>query len=142
GTGRRATRGRRAAAPAGAPARFAASQRRGCGSGRTRCARTSPGIAPHAPTETPTARSWLRPSRAERWRDRSGGEGRAAAAGMGGVGVHELEPASVQTAHVVDLESLQVRGAGGVDAHLDPVVLDYLIAFLGLVVEVELVAEA
>src|SRR5215475_13116803 len=66
---------------------------------------------------------------------------RAAAAGLGGVRVHELEATPVEAIHVVDLEPLQVFSTSGVDAHLDTLEVEQLVTLLGLVVEVQLVAE-
>src|SRR5581483_11059642 len=67
-----------------------------------------------------------------------GGEGRAAAAGVRGLRVRELEPAAVEVRDEVDLGPGEVLRARRVDDHADPVVLEDHVARLRGVVEVQL----
>src|SRR5262245_64002119 len=73
---------------------------------------------------------------------RSGRERGPAAAGMGRVRVHELEAAPVQAADVVDLQAAEVLRTVRIDPHFHVPVLDELVAFFGLLVAVQLVAES
>src|SRR5579883_839699 len=75
------------------------------------------------------------------WRTRpvpaSGGEGRPAAAGGGGVGVADDELRAVQPLAVVDLRAHQVLHAHGIDQELHAEVLDAGIPVLNLLIELE-----
>src|SRR5438445_2407950 len=73
---------------------------------------------------------------------RSDGERRAGSARVARLEVRELEPATVQTAHEIDLGFRQVLGARRVDEHTHAVVLEDAVVVARSVVEVELVAEA
>src|SRR5437867_1551901 len=68
-------------------------------------------------------------------------ERRAAAAGVRGLRVRELEAAAVEARHEVDLGADEVLGAARIDQDLDPVVLEHLVALARVLVEAELVAE-
>src|SRR5438094_828853 len=68
-------------------------------------------------------------------------ERRAAAAGVRGLRVRELEAAAVEARDEVDLGAGQVRGAGRIDQDPDPIVLEHLVPLSRVLVEVELVAE-
>src|SRR6266446_25888 len=68
-------------------------------------------------------------------------ERRAAAAGVRGLRVRELEAAAVQARHEVDLGAGEVLGAARIDQDPDPVVLEHLVVLPRLLVEAELVAE-
>src|SRR5205809_1220912 len=68
-------------------------------------------------------------------------ERRAAAAGVRGLRVRELEAAAVEARHEVDLGADEVLGAARIDQDPDPVVLEHLVALARLLVEAELVAE-
>src|SRR5437762_13269177 len=68
-------------------------------------------------------------------------ERRAAAAGVRGLRVRELEAAAVEGRDEVDLGAGQVRGAGRIDQDPDPIVLEHLVPLSRVLVEVELVAE-
>src|SRR3989442_6904420 len=68
-------------------------------------------------------------------------ERRAAAAGVRGLRVRELEAAAVEARDEVDLGAGEVLGAARIDQDPDPVVLEHLVVLPRLLVEAELVAE-
>ena len=74
-------------------------------------------------------------------RFRSGLERRAAAAGARDVRIAELEPGAVGAFDVVDLRSVQVLVAEGIDEQLYAVSFEQLVEIRGFVLEVQVVLE-
>ena len=70
------------------------------------------------------------------------GEGRAAAAGGGRVGIGELKTAAVQAGDKIYDGAAQVGSATAVDIDSDAVKLEDHVVRLGLVVEIQLVRKA
>src|SRR5437867_12563985 len=66
-----------------------------------------------------------------------GRKGGAAAAGVGGLRIRELEPSTVQAAHEVDLGSREVRRARRVDDDAHTAEVADQIALLNALVEIE-----
>src|SRR5712692_1161834 len=96
-----------------------------------------PGSHPLRPPRKPRRRA----SRRHAGNAGSDRERRAAAAGVRGLRVRELEAAAVEARHEVDLGAGEVLGAARIDQDPDPVVLEHLVVLPRLLVEAELVAE-
>src|SRR6266481_205287 len=96
-----------------------------------------PGSHPLRPPRKPRRRV----SRWHAGNARSDRERRAAAAGVRGLRVRELEAPAVEARHEVDLGTGEVLGAARIDQDPDPVVLEHLVVLPRLLVEAELVAE-